>query len=729
MADTLAAVYARAIAAPGENPFLNGVRADSMRASLVRAGAPDQQGQFMLAQELVLAGRTREGIDLLESLAIANRITVHNITPATKPFMDLLAIANLRLGEQENCLGGASNVCILPLEGAAQHTKQEGARKAIALYQGILHAFPDDRGSQWLLNMAYLAVGGYPDSVPAAWRIPGLRAHHGTFPVYQNIAEQVGLAVTGLSGGVAVEDFDRDGHLDLFMSSFGLTDPVRLFLADGHGGYSDASKRAGIPGITGGLNVTHADYDNDGLEDLFVMRGAWLANSGAHPNSLLHNKGHGVFEDVTIAAGLLSFHPTPTAAWGDFNLDGNLDLFVGNESGTAQGGTAHRSELFVNNGNGTFTEISHKVGIDLDAFVKGVVWGDVNNDGLPDLFASVLMGPNRLYINKGGTTPESWRFEEVASKAGVTLPNSSFGTWVWDLDQDGWQDIVVLSYDIRNGQALHDAVANEFLRKAGVRGVPPTLEIEGTKLYRNNHDGTFTDVSREQGLADKAIFAMGHNFGDLDNDGWLDFYVGTGNPDLRSIIPNRMFRSVEGKRFEEVSMEGGFAHIQKGHGAAFADLDRDGDEDVYMVMGGAYEGDVFNNVLFENPGWPKNAWFMLELEGKSANRSAIGARVTIDVTRRNGQSRTLHRTIGTGGSFGAGPLQLHVGLGDATRIDSVRIEWPDKARTVTTHTGFALGAIYHIVQGGQPELLQRPPVPFNKMPVMTRIDMPGMGNR
>jgi hypothetical protein len=724
MADTLAAYYARALAAPGDNPFLNSVRADAIKATLARAGGtPNQQEQFRLAQELVLAGRTREGIDALEAPTLANRVDVNGITAETKPYIDLLAIANLRLGEQENCLGGASNVCAVPLDGAAPNPNGDGARKAIELYQGILRAFPDDRGSQWLLNMAYLAVGGYPDSVPAKWLVPGLRAKNAkSFPVFPNIAAEVGLAVNGLSGGLAIEDFDGDGLLDLFMTSSGMTDPIKLFLADGRGGYTDASKRAGIGGITGGANITHADYDNDGLSDVFVMRGVSLSNGGAQPNSLLHNKGHGLFEDVTIAAGLLSFHPTRTAAWADFNVDGHLDLFVGNESGAAQGRASHRSELFMNNGNGTFTEVSHRAGIDLDALVSGTTWGDVNNDGLPDLYASVQNGPNKLYVNKGGATPGNWRFEERAAQAGIALPNASSGTWFWDVDQDGWQDLMVLSYDIGSDGKLHDAVASEYLRTAHKAGVSSTMEVESSRLYRNNRDGTFTDVTREQGLADRAIFAIGHNFGDLDNDGWLDFHVGTGSPDLRSIIPNRMFRSVEGRRFEEVSMEGGFAHIQKGGATAFADFDRDGDEDLYVVMGGVYQGDVFTNILFENPGWPKHAFVNIELQGKAANRSAIGARVAIDVVKRDGKTRTLHRTVSTGGSFGAGSLSLHVGLGDAARIERVRVVWPDSARTSTVHVGFVLGASYRIVQGAEPELLQRAAVPFNKMPVMTRIE-------
>jgi hypothetical protein len=208
---------------------------------------------------------------------------------------------------------------------------------------------------------------------------------------------------------------------------------------------------------------------------------------------------------------------------------------------------------------------------------------------------------------------------------------------------------------------------------------------------------------------------MGSNFGDLDNDGWLDFYLGTGNPDLRSVIPNRMFRSVAGSRFEEVTLEGGFGHLQKGHATAFADFDRDGDQDVYMVVGGAYEGERFANVLFENPGWPDRTWISLELEGRTANRSAIGARVEITAADAAGATRTIHRTIGTGGSFGAGSLTLHVGLGNAARVERLRIVWPDAGRTTDSHVGLDVNKAYHVVQGKPPVLLQRPPTPFRKI--------------
>lgn len=720
MADTLAAVYARALATPSANIFLNRARADTIKILLAgQSGAAALQNRFVLARELLQAGDTKEAIETLQALMRDAGLREDRIDAANKEVFDLLAIAWLRLGEQQNCIDNpAAQVCILPLDGEGRHKQQEGARAAIAVLARILKAFPDDHGSKWLLNVATMAIGGYPSQVPRPYLVPGLAAAKGSFPRYPNVAGDLGLGINGLAGGLSVSDFNGDGFLDLFMTGWGLRDSIRLFLADGAGGYVDKSEVAGLRGITGGLNTIHADYDNDGDDDVLVLRGAWLGDAGAIPNSLLRNRGDGRFEDVTYQAGLGSAHPTQTAAWGDFDLDGRLDLFIGNESQVREGKRSRRSELYRNNGDGTFSEVSRQVGIDLDEFVKAVVWGDVNDDGLPDLFASVLFGPNRLYLNRGGKSPSDWRFEERGREAGVQLPLASFPAWFFDFDQDGHEDLLVLSYDNRHATSLHEAVAREYL------GLPLAILHEGrpvavepSRLFRNRGDGTFEDLTHAVGLDRRAIFAMGSNFGDLDNDGWPDFYVGTGNPDLRAVIPNRMFRNREGRGLEEVTLAGGFGHIQKGHAVAFADLDRDGDEDIYEVMGGAYEGDRFANVLFENPGWPGRHWVTLELTGRAANRSAIGARVAITARMPGGSTRTFHHTVGTGGSFGATTLAVHAGLDRAVAIERVVVRWPDAARSTTEYRDLALDRSYRIVQGEAPVALERGAVRFKRSTV------------
>ena len=172
---------------------------------------------------------------------------------------------------------------------------------------------------------------------------------------------------------------------------------------------------------------------------------------------------------------------------------------------------------------------------------------------------------------------------------------------------------------------------------------------------------------------------MGINHGDLDNDGWLDFYQGTGNPDFHTLVPNRMFRNDGGKRFQEVTTAGNFGHLQKGHGVAFADLDHDGDDDIVMNVGGAVPGDRYDDALFSNPGGHGNAWLSVRLVGEKSNRAAVGATITVRLP--GGAIRYREGT--TGGSFGASPFRQHIGLGKASRIEGLTIRWPASGITQT----------------------------------------------
>jgi len=401
---------------------------------------------------------------------------------------------------------------------------------------------------------------------------------------------------------------------------------------------------------------------------------------------LLKNNGDGTFEDVTEAAGLLSFHPSQTGAWFDFDGDGWLDLFIGNE--TVPGGAAHPCQLYRNKRDGTFTEMAGAAGMAVRAYVKGVACGDYNNDGRPDLYLSILGRPNRLYRNDGppqtNAEPRNgWTFTEVAAAAGVQLPTHSFPTWFFDYDNDGWEDLFVTGYKITG---VGD-IAADYL------GLPG--KGERAKLYRNRGDGTFADVTSQAHL-DRVLHTMGCNFGDLDNDGWLDFYLGTGDPDLLTIVPNRMFRNAEGRFFQDVTTSGGFGHLQKGHGVSFADIDNDGDQDVHEDMGGAFSGDIYPNVLYANPGHG-NHWLKLQLVGVKANRAGIGARLKLTVVRKDGE-RVIQRTVNTGGSFGCNPLRHEIGLGDAAAIKSVEIRWPGSG-TVQKVTGLELDRCYRVREG------------------------------
>jgi hypothetical protein len=320
-------------------------------------------------------------------------------------------------------------------------------------------------------------------------------------------------------------------------------------------------------------------------------------------------------------------------------------------------------------------------------FVKGVASGDYDNDGRPDIFVSV-QGSEALLFRNHGPSPDGrgWRFRNVAREAGVGRPMASFGVLFFDFDNDAWPDIFVAGWGGFDARTMAADVAADYL------GLPTSAERG--RLYRNNGDGTFEDLTRAAGLH-KVVPAMGLNFGDLDNDGWLDLYLGTGNPDFGTLIPNRMFRNADGRRFQDVTTAGNFGHLQKGHAIAFGDVDNDGDQDVFEQMGGAFLADKAHSALYLNPG-PRNHWLRLELQGVRSNRSAIGARVKVELTTASG-TRHLYRTVGSGGSFGCSPLRAEIGLGDARGIASVEVFWPATGKTQRL-TGLRPDRGYRVVE-------------------------------
>ena len=200
---------------------------------------------------------------------------------------------------------------------------------------------------------------------------------------------------------------------------------------------------------------------------------------------------------------------------------------------------------------------------------------------------------------------------------------------------------------------------------------------EGAHLYRGDGAGGFDEVAAEHNLGVLTL-PMAGNFGDLDNDGYLDFYLGTGYPDYEALMPNVMYRNRRGTGFADVTSAGGFGHLQKGHGIAFADLDNDGDQDVFEQMGGFFPGDQYFNVAFENPGFG-NHWIGVELVGVRSNRSAIGARIRAEVVE-NGRRRSIYKHVNSGGSFGANPLRQTIGLGAASTIEVLEVYWPTTGR-------------------------------------------------
>jgi hypothetical protein len=494
--------------------------------------------------------------------------------------------------------------------------------------------------------------------------IKGLDTDSSSFKVrpFVEMAVNSGLDINNMAGGSIVEDFNNDGNLDIITSSWSLTEGMHYCRNNGNGTFSDMSVTSGLQQLTGGLNIMQTDYNNDGLKDIFVVRGAWRGKYGKEPVSLLRNNGDGSFTDVTKESGLLGFFPTQTAVWADFNNDGWLDVFIGAES---TGENLFPCKLFINNKNGTFTEVGVKAGCDIMDFVKGVTAGDFNNDGWPDIFISSLSGEKRLLKNDG-IQNGCVHFSDVTQQAGIkSNKEPTFSTWFWDYDNDGWSDILICNYQMKASLASYAAL--EAMNR-------PTDRHGEIILFRNNHDGTFTNVTDEMGL-NKVVFAMGANFGDIDNDGYLDMYFGTGNPMYQSLVPNKLFRNMEGKGFADVTRSGRVGNLQKGHGVSFADIENNGNEDIYIDMGGAYPGDAYQNLLYVNPGQSNNHWISVELEGTKSNKPAIGARIRLSI-KEDGKERDVYKDVNSGGSFGSSPLRQHIGTGKAVMIDSMQIKWP-----------------------------------------------------
>ncbi len=312
---------------------------------------------------------------------------------------------------------------------------------------------------------------------------------------------------------------------------------------------------------------------------------------------------------------------------------------------------------------------------------KGSAWGDYDNDGRLDLFVSNMGEPCRLYHNQG-----DGKFVDVAEELGVSgAPEGrSFSCWFWDFDNDGRLDLFVNDYDCTMSEIL-----------AGLEGGNDAYTSH-PHLYRNMGKEGFRDVSRDVGL-NRPIAAMGANIGDIDNDGYLDAYFGTGCMSFAGLLPNVMLKNVEGRRFEDVTGSTRTGHLQKGHGVSFADWDNDGDLDLFVVLGGGYPSDKGYNALFQNPGHGRH-WLKVKLIGTRTNRAALGASIRVDLRLAGGSTRAIHRVVGNNGSFGGNTLVETIGLGDAISIASVTVTWP-VGRTQQTFTNVTADQSIVITEG------------------------------
>ena len=614
--------------------------------------------------------------DLDKSLPIweaAYAKAVTDVPQAVTYLEELLGIAYYRKSEAANDVyTKPGDKCIFPFPPGFKYANTTYSEKAIQHLLKVAQLKPEDLEVRWVLNLAYMTMGTYPAAVPKEYLIPPSTFESSeSIGRFTDVAPEAGIDLYSTAGGLSVDDFDGDGLFDLITSSMDWCLPMRFFHNNGDGTFTDRAKEAGLSDQLGGLENYQTDYNNDGCLDILVMRGGWEVPQRM---SLLKNNCNGTFTDVTMKAGLGNFAISSQAAvWADINNDGLLDLFVAGEN--------QPNRLFLNNGDGTFKDISHSSGIDLVRWAKAVTAADYDHDGYMDFYVSTYRDDSELWHNNHNLT-----FTNVAKQAGVPGTAHGFSTWFFDYDNDGWPDVFVASYYMSVEETMKSYL-----------GLPHKANT--MKLYKNLGNGAFRDVTEQVGL-NKTFMSMGANFGDVDNDGYLDIYLGNGDPNFSSVVPHVLLRNKEGKSFVDITASSGTGELHKGHAVAFADIGNNGHEDILTVIGGATRGGKHMFRLFENPG-NSNDWIRIHLVGVKCNRPAVGARIKVTVTDNGGAPRSIHRWVNSGGSFGASPYEQFFGLGPSAQIQSIEVEWPGNSSPPQTFRNVEKNQVIEIKEGAQ----------------------------
>ena len=510
---------------------------------------------------------------------------------------------------------------------------------------------------QWLLKVAMDQMKGAKPALPAEALFPAARLRptngsHNAF-AFEDVAAELGINRLDGNGTCAWADYDGDGDLDLFLAGAGTY--MAVYRNDGSA-FPEVTDELGLSEVPSGYSLNLVDFDNDGDPDLYLSFNGW---SGPMANRLYRNDG-GHFVDISAKSGAADGGDGFVSLWGDLDNDGLLDLLVVN--GVLKDGST--PQIYRNQGDGTFANITKASGIDEAPQwgAIGAALGDYDKDGDLDIFINGLdNAPNRLYRNEG-----NGKFSEVSRKAGVSqAAHNGFVSFFFDFNNDGWPDL--LSTSLAPWESVVEGLMEGY-RPASPKAVHP----DASRLFRNNGDGTFRDVTLESGLF-YPMGTMGAGVADLDNDGFVDIYFGTGDPQLTRLEPNRVFHNNGDGTFSDWTDATGFARPgNKGHGVTFVDIDRDGDLDVYAQLGGHYPGDRAHNALYRNVNGNRNSWLQVELRGTKSNRDAIGAQVTLIA-----DGRVFYQELKGSEGFGAtNPMRLHFGLGEIKSIERVEVRWP-----------------------------------------------------
>jgi len=453
--------------------------------------------------------------------------------------------------------------------------------------------------------------------------------------------------------------------------------------------FTDVTEAAKVGNSARGMGAAWGDYNNDKLLDLYV-------SNYKDKNILYQNNGGGIFSDVTDKAGVGNTDASADIAWGDYNNDGFLDLFLVNDVGPGYGA---KKVLYKNNGDGTFTNVAKEAGVENIGFGIGVAWSDYNNDGYLDAFvtnnAHVMIcdgQPNKLFRNKADGT-----FEDVTGVTGVEDLGNGMGVAWCDYDNDGDQDIYVLNFDNydfnppeNTPSILYKNNGDEsFTRVADSAGVTNAMGGFGVAwgdynndgfmdifianlkdiypsaknvLFRNKGDGTFTDVTDSAGVGD-VDESTEVTWVDYDNDGDLDLHVVNGG--IGASQASVLYRNNGNDTFTDIAEEAGIRYVGHAEGASWGDYDNDGDMDLYLVNYGE------PNVLYRHNG-NSNHWIIIKTVGTTSNKAGIGARVKVTT----GAISQIREVDGGSGFCSQDSLWVHFGLGSSETIDTLEIKWP-----------------------------------------------------
>jgi ASPIC and UnbV/FG-GAP-like repeat len=537
----------------------------------------------------------------------------------------------------------------VPYVVATIYFRMEQYAKGIPYALQACHDVPDDIRHRWMLRVLTLMSGRPESTIPEQYRTKMPAPAESPFRL-QDATDESGTGRLELGRGAAWGDFDNDGREDILVGAERA--PFRLLRNLGNGRFTDVAAQMGLvdPVGLGCYAAQFIDYDNDGYQDIFLSSNGW---GGGGRLFLFHNDHGRRFSDVTNAAGLSGTVNAFGSSWSDYDNDGRADLAVA--TGIIDPAGGDRLRLFENEGNGKFREVGLQAGLTQKARWISLCWGDYDGDGRQDLLATSYDAGCFLFHNLG-----NGKFEDVTDRAGLRSSRHTYTAEFFDYNNDGRLDLFVSAYP--------DGGVKEMIANRVSGSTVPANKRQ--LLFRNNGDGTFTDVTEPVGITGW-YGAMSSQVADLDNDGFAEIVLGTGNPELDWTEPKALFRNSGDGRFVDVAMLAGLIHFGMLHGIVFSDYDDSGNLGMFGSFGGFYWGTRETSRLYRNLGAGNNS-LEVRLIGTRSNRDAIGARVTATV-----KSRTTYHWVNGGNGFGAlNSRIIHIGVGHNSKVDLLRIDWP-----------------------------------------------------